>query len=342
LRYVNGVAVEVIKSRTWSSTADGSQYGMLVRASQANVTRCSRERSTSPAMSQRASSLRFRIKRRSTSSSISRMTVAAAVGYVTSAAGSGTSVSIDARQHTPACAVVLHGRVDAEASTQPLASSTIAFGPLRMASGDVQPHGSRADNGQSVYVLYFLMARPLPGCAYSQRLHALRAGLVARNADDTLRPGMSLRHCLGAWRKWRLELTRLRRARHGRLYLDAGARMAEQVRLNWTRPSTSRRGFARHRILIRGCAATIWADDSADRIGVVAVIRAQRPARDARPPLGQYEHSPSQLKLPKQRCATPPPATTDVQGRAEDRRCMHQVCQVHRFTEILSQPSISG
>jgi hypothetical protein len=68
---------------------------------------------------------------------------------------------------------------------------------------------------------------------------------------------------LGAWRKWRLELTRLAtRETTAVLYLDAGARMAEQVRLNWDstehEPSRLRAGIGFSSV---GAAATIWADE---------------------------------------------------------------------------------
>ena len=59
---------------------------------------------------------------------------------------------------------------------------------------------------------------------------------------------------LGRWRKWRLELVRLAtRETTAILYLDDGARMSEQVRLNWDSTAHDPTSAARrYRILVVG------------------------------------------------------------------------------------------
>jgi hypothetical protein len=187
---------------------------------------------------------------------------------VTSAAGSGTSVSIvAAAAHSGMRGLSCTDESTTEASTQragieyPLPSGRFEW----RAEGWFNPMALELDNGQSVYVLYFLSgARLCLAARIHNDSHALRAGLVARNADDTLRArnGPSV-IALGVWRKWRLELTRLAtRETTAVLYLDEGARMAEQVRLNWDstehEPSRLRAGIGFSSV---GAAATIWADE---------------------------------------------------------------------------------
>ena len=271
LRYVNGVAVEGYqKSNMVKHGRMDLRYGMLVRGIPSQC----------DALLARAIDVAGHV---ATSELIAVPDQAAVDEFVdfedgqlppagwatvTSAAGSGTSVSIDAAAaHAGMRGLSCTDESTTEASTQragieyPLPSGRFEW----RAEGWFNPMALELDNGQSVYVLYFLSgARLCLAARIHNDSHALRAGLVARNADDTLRArnGPSV-IALGAWRKWRLELTRLAtRETTAVLYLDAGARMAEQVRLNWDstehEPSRLRAGIGFSSV---GAAATIWADE---------------------------------------------------------------------------------
>jgi hypothetical protein len=187
---------------------------------------------------------------------------------VTSAGGSGTSVSIAAEAaHSGIGGLSCADASTAEASTQ-RAGIEYTLPPGRFewrAEGWFNPAALQLEDGQSVYVLYFLSGTRL---CVAARIHndaqELRAGLVARNADDTVRArnGADV-IALGTWRRWRLEITRLAtRETTAVLYLDAGPRMAEQARLNWDstahEPTKLRAGIG---FSSMGAAATIWADE---------------------------------------------------------------------------------
>ena len=88
---------------------------------------------------------------------------------------------------------------------------------------------------------------------------SLAGGAFSRPAGDFC----STTGSVGAWRKWRLEITRLAtRETTAVLYLDEGPRLVEQARLNWDstahEPSKLRAGIGFSSV---GAAATIWADE---------------------------------------------------------------------------------
>ena len=187
---------------------------------------------------------------------------------VTSAGGSGTSVSIAAEAaHSGGRGLSCADESTTEASTQ-RAGIEFTLPPRRFewrVEGWFNPAALELGDDQSAYVLYFLRGTRL---CVAARIHndaqELRAGLVARNADDTLRArnGAGV-IAVGAWRKWRLEITRLAtRETTAVLYLDEGPRLVEQARLNWDstahEPSKLRAGIGFSSV---GAAATIWADE---------------------------------------------------------------------------------
>ena len=133
---------------------------------------------------------------------------------VTSAGGSGTTVSIDASAaHSGARGLLCIDDSTTEASTQ-RAGIEYPLPPGRFewrAEGWFNPTRLSLGPGQSLYLLYLLSGNRLSVAA---RIHndagMLRAGLVARGADDTLRAKDGPATIdLGSWRKWRLELLRL-------------------------------------------------------------------------------------------------------------------------------------
>jgi hypothetical protein len=187
---------------------------------------------------------------------------------VTSAGGSGTSVSIDASAaHSGTRGLLCIDHSKTEAGTQragiefTLPSSRFEW----RAEGWFNPTQIDLAAGQSIFLLYFLSGAHL---SIAARIHAddgtLKAGLVAKDAGDTLRArDGSVTVALGTWRKWRLELLRLAtRESTAILYLDDGVRMAEQARLNWDStahpPSTLRVGIGFSSV---GAAATVLADE---------------------------------------------------------------------------------
>lgn len=187
---------------------------------------------------------------------------------VTSSSGSATNISIDASAaHAGNHALLCIDDSTTEAGTQ-RAGIEYALPPGRFewrAEGWFNPVQLQLDAGQAVYVLYFLSGGRL---CVAARMHsdanALRAGLVARDADDTLRGknGTAI-VALGVWRKWRLELLRVAtRETTAILYLDQGSRMTEEVRLNWdssaAEPTSVRVGIG---FSSRGAAATLLADE---------------------------------------------------------------------------------
>ena len=187
---------------------------------------------------------------------------------VTSSSGSATNISIDATAaHAGARGLLCTDDSTTEASTQ-RAGIECSLPPGRFewrAEGWFNPVELQVDANQAMYVLYFLSGSRL---CVAARMHSdantLRAGLVARDADDTLRGrnGTAI-VALGVWRKWRLELLRLAtRETTAILYLDQGARMTEQVRLNWdstaNEPTSVRVGIG---FSSRGAAATLLADE---------------------------------------------------------------------------------
>jgi len=187
---------------------------------------------------------------------------------VTSTGGEGTSLSIDASAaHSGTQGLLCVDESTTEASTQ-RAGIEYPLPPGRFewrAEGWFNPTSLELGDGQSLYVLYFLSGSRLSAAA---RIHndaqALRPGLVAGSADDALRgrDGPSV-IAPGRWRKWRLELVRLgTRETTAILYLDDGARMTEQVRLNWDStahdPTRLRAGIGFSSL---GAAASVLADE---------------------------------------------------------------------------------
>jgi hypothetical protein len=187
---------------------------------------------------------------------------------VTSAGGSGTAVSIDpSAAHSGTRGLLCIDNSTTEGSTQ-RAGIEHSLAPGRFewrVEGWFNPTQLELAPGQSLYLLYFLSGKNLGAAA---RIHndagTLRAGLVAKDADDTLRardgPAVI---ALGTWRKWRLGVVRLAtRETTAILYLDEVGRMKEQVRLNWDstahEPSTVRAGIGFSSL---GAAATVLADE---------------------------------------------------------------------------------
>jgi hypothetical protein len=187
---------------------------------------------------------------------------------VTSASGSGTSVSVDASAaHSGAVGLVCVDDSTAEASTQ---RAGIEYGlpPGRFewrVQGAFNPKEVTLDRGQSVYLLYFLSGTSLSVAARIRHVDGeLRAGLVARGSDG----GLAGRDAgavvaVDSWRTWRLELLRIgTRETTAVLYLDEGGRMIEQVRLNWDstghEPERLRAGIG---FSSTGAAATILLDE---------------------------------------------------------------------------------
>jgi hypothetical protein len=187
---------------------------------------------------------------------------------VTSASGSGTSVSIvPSAAHSGTRGLLCSDDSTTEASTQ-RAGIEFALPPGRFewrAEGWFNPIELRLASGQAVYLLYFLRGNRLSVAARIHK-HAgkLRPGLVARNAGDvsTARDA-SAEITAGVWRKWRLELLRLAtRETTAILYLDEDGRMKEQARVDWDstahEPASLRAGIGFSSL---GAAATIWSDE---------------------------------------------------------------------------------
>lgn len=187
---------------------------------------------------------------------------------VTSAGGSGTTVSIDASAaHSGTRGLLCIDDSTTEAGTQ-RAGIQYLLPPGRFewrAEGWFNPTRLQLAPGQALYLLYLLSGNRLSAAA---RIHndagMLRAGLVARDADNTLRTRDGpATIALGTWRKWRLELLRLAtRETTAILYLNGGGRMSEQARLDWDstahEPSIVRAGIGFSSL---GAAATILADE---------------------------------------------------------------------------------
>jgi len=187
---------------------------------------------------------------------------------VTSASGSGTTVSLDpSAAHSGSLGLLCIDESTAEASTQ-RAGIEHSLPPGRFewrTQGWFNPKEVTLDSGQSVYVLYFLSGTRLSVAARIRSIDgALRAGLVARRPDGGLesRDAAAL-VALDRWRKWRLELLRVgTRETTAILYLDEGGRMIEQTRLNWDsaehEPLSLRAGIG---FSSTGAAATILLDE---------------------------------------------------------------------------------
>jgi hypothetical protein len=189
-------------------------------------------------------------------------------GTVTSASGSGTSVSLDASAaHSGSVGLLCADESIAEASTQ-RAGIEFSLPPGRFewrVQAWVSPRDLTLAPGQSVYVLYFLSGVRLSVAA---RIHnvdgALRAGLVARRPDGGLESqDAAAVVAIDRWRKWRLELLRVAtRETTAILHLDEGGRMTEQARLNWdsteNEPLSLRAGIG---FSSMGAAATILVDE---------------------------------------------------------------------------------
>jgi hypothetical protein len=187
---------------------------------------------------------------------------------VTSASGSGTSVSLDASAaHSGSLGLVCVDESIGEASTQ-RAGLAYSLPPGRFewrAQAWFNPRDVTLVPGQSVYLLYFLSG---PSLSVAARIHnvdgALRAGLVARDPGG----GLESRDApavvaVDHWRRWRLELLRVgTRETTAILYLDEGGRMTEQARVNWDsseqEPLSLRAGIGFSSV---GAAATILVDE---------------------------------------------------------------------------------
>ena len=187
---------------------------------------------------------------------------------VTSASGSGTTVSLDpSAAHSGSLGLLCIDESTAEASTQ-RAGLELSLPPGRFewrTQGWFNPKEVTLDSGQSVYVLYFLSGTRLSVAARIRSIdRALRAGLVARRPDGGLESrDAAAVVALDRWRKWRLELLRVgTRETTAILYLDEGGRMIEQTRLNWDsaehEPLSLRAGIG---FSSTGAAATILVDE---------------------------------------------------------------------------------
>lgn len=187
---------------------------------------------------------------------------------VTSASGSGTSVSIDpSAAHSGTRGLRCVDNSTTEASTQ-RAGIEFALPPGRFewrVEGWFNPVDVQLALGQAVFLLFLLDDNRLSVAA---RIHnnggKLRPRLVARNVDDELTArDASAEITTGVWRKWRLEILRVgTRKTTAILYLDEAGRMKEQIRLDWDstthEPSKLRAGLGFSSL---GAAATVWSDE---------------------------------------------------------------------------------
>lgn len=118
--------------------------------------------------------------------------------------------------------------------------------------------------GHAVYLLYFLSGTSLSVAARIRNDGGtFRAGLVAKDPDDTFVSDDGAIITAGRWRRWRLELLRVgTRETTAILYLDDGGRMTEQARLNWDstdrEPATLRAGIG---FSSAGATATVLLDE---------------------------------------------------------------------------------
>lgn len=131
--------------------------------------------------------------------------------------------------------------------------------------GWFKPTVSNLTSGKYVYLLNFLSSTNFSVAA---RIRHNGTSLVASIAYQTL--GGTLKSSdssavigIGVWRKWRLSLLRLvTRETTAVLYLDDGAQLVEQARVNWdstgSEPLSVRAGIARSS---SGVTVTIMADD---------------------------------------------------------------------------------
>lgn len=186
---------------------------------------------------------------------------------VTSAGGSGTSVSIDAcAAHAGIRGLRCVDNSTAEARTQ-RAGIEYALPAGRFewrAQAWFNPIELALAPGQAVYLLYFLSDAGLSVAAQILNYGGtLRAGLVVRKPDGALDNELGPAGAVGGWRKWRLELLRVAtRETTAILYLDESGRMKEQCRLNWDstahEPLRLRAGIG---FSSMGAAATVLADE---------------------------------------------------------------------------------
>jgi hypothetical protein len=187
---------------------------------------------------------------------------------VTSASGSGTSVSLDASAaRSGALGLLCADESIAEASTQ-RAAIEYNLPPGRFewrAQAWFNPRSVTLAPAESVYLLYFLSGGRLSVAARIRNVDGtLRAGLVARRPDGAFesRDAAAI-IAVDSWRQWRLELLRVAtRETTAILYLGEGGRMTEQARLNWDssehEPLSLRAGIG---FSSMGAAATILVDE---------------------------------------------------------------------------------
>jgi hypothetical protein len=186
---------------------------------------------------------------------------------VTSAGGSGTGVSIDpaaARSGTHGMRCVDNSATEARTQRAGI-EHTLAPGRFEWrVQAWFNPIDLGLALGQSVFLLHFLDGARLSVAARIRNDGGtLRAGLVARNPDDTLQATDGPIIETAMWRKWRLEILRVAmRETTAILYLDADGRMQEQVRLDWDstarEPDRLRAGIG---LSSRGASATILVDE---------------------------------------------------------------------------------
>lgn len=186
---------------------------------------------------------------------------------VLSSPGSGTVVTND----VSAAHTVSHGMLCVDSSTTGVLQSAAIEYALPTGrfewniEGWFKPIASNFNSGKYVYLLHFLS-----GTNFSIAAQIRHNGIspVASIAYQTL--GGKLKRSdslaiidIGVWRKWRLSLLRLAtRETTAVLYLDDGAQLVEQARVNWdstgSEPLSVRAGIARSS---SGATVTIMADD---------------------------------------------------------------------------------
>jgi hypothetical protein len=193
----------------------------------------------------------------------------------TSGEGSGTGVSIDPAavySGTQGLRCVDHSSTEASTQRAGLEHAVAAgrfewrvqawFNPIDLGLAPVAP-----DESHAVYLLYFLSGTRLSVAARIRNYGGtFRAGLVARNPDDTFVDDDGGIVETGRWRRWRLELLRVgTRETTAILYLNDrndGGRMQEHARLDWdstgAEPDRLRAGIG---FSSKGASATILVDE---------------------------------------------------------------------------------
>jgi Membrane proteins related to metalloendopeptidases len=186
---------------------------------------------------------------------------------VSSSPGAGTAVTNDASAaHSGSRGMLCTDSSTAAATQSAAIECALPGGRFEWnIEGWFKPTVSNLTAGQYIYLLHFLNGTNFSVAA---RIRHNGTSLVAGIAYQALNNASKSSDSsavinIGAWRKWRLSLLRLAtRETTAVLYLDDGAQLVEQVRVNWdstgSEPLSARAGVTRSSL---GATVTMMVDD---------------------------------------------------------------------------------